>query len=358
MDRRHRPAPLRPIRTITTSSRCEAPNAISSADNKQLRLKQHSDQHSQYSNGGQHTAYIDCQSSPRIHSSTGSFSSSNSTSPSEGQFSTHSDFKIPFSPHDVYPSDAIPATSQDFAALFPSDRKLLIHHDDATSDGNMNLRVETIVQGPGGPRKLILFHLRMHDLKDRQFSFRRYCRDSGREICHSERQRLVEKSRSSHLNAQRSLSLALSPFRQEFMSGEDNLALQKEAHRSNRDDHNSGSPTGTCSPALSDTTRLQFSNYAHIDLNKRGPKKSRRYEYEFRGTKYEWKRHTRYDDNVQTISYHLINQKTSRSIAHITPACLTARQAREEEESGGWVPPCSLQITDRSTFRKLTDVAE
>src|SRR5438045_7130949 len=88
---------------------------------------------------------------------------------------------------------------------FPSSRRLLIQHDDSTLDGNMNLRIETEHNGGKPPHQL--FHLRMHDLKSRQFSFRRHCRESGREVCHCNRKLalpLVERP-----GLQRSVSNAL-----------------------------------------------------------------------------------------------------------------------------------------------------
>jgi hypothetical protein len=86
------------------------------------------------------------------------------------------------------PDNLVAASPKDFAELFPSARKLLIKHDDTTIDGNMNLRIDTSVKTTSGQLKdMTLFHLRMHDLKRREFSIRRYCRDSGREVCHSSR---------------------------------------------------------------------------------------------------------------------------------------------------------------------------
>lgn len=85
-----------------------------------------------------------------------------------------------------FPSDALASTPSSFADLFPSTRRLLIRHDDVTIDGNMNLRVDTVVPCRDGYQQdVILFHLRMYDLFSRKCSFRRYCRDSGREVCHS-----------------------------------------------------------------------------------------------------------------------------------------------------------------------------
>ncbi|KAM0796081.1 hypothetical protein BDR22DRAFT_567082 [Usnea florida] len=63
-----------------------------------------------------------------------------------------------------------------------------IRHDSTTIDGNMNLRVDTKARElDGGKIDLQLFHLRMYDVKRREFSLRRYSRDSGREVCISSR---------------------------------------------------------------------------------------------------------------------------------------------------------------------------
>ncbi|KAG6016508.1 hypothetical protein E4U54_001285 [Claviceps lovelessii] len=88
-----------------------------------------------------------------------------------------------------------PSDPRSFRYLFPSWDCLSIRHDDTTPDGNMNLRVDTVALGLGGsgghgdgPVTVQLFHLRMHDLVRRHFSLRRYCRDSGREVCFSKRE--------------------------------------------------------------------------------------------------------------------------------------------------------------------------
>ncbi|KAG0122685.1 hypothetical protein HOY82DRAFT_619832 [Tuber indicum] len=86
------------------------------------------------------------------------------------------------------PPQASPSTPSEFAELFPSTRCLSIRHDDSTLDGNMNLRVDTNVAAVGDVGKNVtLFHLRMYDLRTRDFSLRRYGRDCGREVAHIKR---------------------------------------------------------------------------------------------------------------------------------------------------------------------------
>lgn len=111
-------------------------------------------------------------------------------------------------------------------------------------------------------------------------------------------------------------------------------------------------------PVLSDTILLEFSNYAHVELSRHGSSTSKRYEYEYWSTKYQWRRESRKEGDLHTISYHLINLRTGRTIAHLVPEILTPLEAVEEEAKGGWVPPCSLWISDAGVYGRMPDVAE
>jgi hypothetical protein len=290
-----------------------------------------------------------------------------STLPSEEDLTHQQPFEVAATHHDVYASDATPSNPAEFAALFPSNRRLLIHHDDATSDGNMNLRVDTYLPSADGRRrKLTLFHLRMHDLKDRRFSLRRYCRESGREICSSNRKHAFTSSlMSTRSNIQQSLGTAFQQLRlsHEESSPSRNSGSRRDlGYESTKDQYHSrpgrGSHASKAPHSATNTIQLEFSNYAHVDVDSRGSKRSKRHEYEFWGTRYTWKRQVYRDGGFEEVSYHLISDKTSKSIAHITPEPLTAREALEEEELGSWVPPCTMRIIDESVFRGLTDVAE
>jgi hypothetical protein len=276
-----------------------------------------------------------------------------------------SEFEIPNGSHAVYASDAIPSTPAEFAEFFPSNRRLLINHDDTTSDGNMNLRVDTeIFEAGGRSRKLTLFHLQMHDLKDRDFSLRRHCRESRRQVCSSSSRHLPSLSfapKSSYVQPSFDLAsqqLRLFPSR----SVSSNNSNSNEA--SSRDLVRADSPSATAlclsnkQPSFRKTIQLDFANYAQIDVNKIATKRSDGYGFEFWGTKYEWRCQTYQFGSIEEVSYHLLSDKTSKSIAHITPTALTAREAQEEEAFGGWVPPCTMRITDSSGFRSLTEIAE
>ena len=269
-------------------------------------------------------------------------------------------------PEDFLPAHALSSTPLDFADFFPSTRRLCIRHDDSTLDGNMNLRVDTDVRTfDGRNMDLTLFHLRMHDLKNREFSFRRYCRDSGREVCHSSRKYAKPATKRRPI-LQRSMSNALSSFR--FKSENNTTTIQSLKRQDSGYDSMSEDEEETASttssrdysriPMPTNTTQLEFSNYAHIDVKRRGTKASKRYEFDYWGTNYAWKRVSRKDSHRKETSYHLINTETNTAVALIVPVTLTTAEARTEDSKGGWVPPCSMWITDERLIKGLTDVAE
>lgn len=263
---------------------------------------------------------------------------------------------------------AIPSTPPDFAEYFPSTRRLNIRHDDATWDGNMNLRVDTEIRGSEGHRAdLTLFHLRMHDLKNREFSLRRYCRDSGREVCHSSR-KYTKPATVRRPGLQRSMSNALSTFRSKSenkMTTTMSLKRSDSGYDSCSDDETNADACSQSSNSHStlslptNTIRLEFSNYAHVDVKRRGAKSSKRYEYEYWGTSYAWKRTVTRRGRFREVSFQLVDTKTSNILAHIVPAALTEAESCEEDAKGGWVPPCSLWISDERILHGFwPDVAE
>lgn len=263
-------------------------------------------------------------------------------------------------------SNTTPSTPDDFSRWFPTTRRMFIRHDDSTLDGNMNLQVYTEIPHQGPKVDLTLFHLRMHDLKNREFSLRRYCRESGREVCHSSRK--YTQPTVKRPGFQRSMSNALSTLRGKSDSKTaifESLKRHDSGYGSLSDDDLSmegmqNSPKGRASiPLPTNTTHLEFSNYAHVDIKRRGAKTSKRYGFEYWGTEYAWKRVATHQGNVKQVAYHLVDTRTSSAIAHIVPDIMTTREAREEESKGGWVPPCSLYISNQKIeYEQLTDVAE
>ncbi|OLN88194.1 hypothetical protein CCHL11_00342 [Colletotrichum chlorophyti] len=266
------------------------------------------------------------------------------------------------------PLDAVdvrPSTPHDFAQLFPSMNKLSIRHDDLTPDGNMNLRVDALAPGAGTrrPYNIQLFHLRMYDLARRDFSLRRYCRDSGREVCNAKRKYLDEPAADeTRPTLQRSVSSAIKTLSKK--------STRKPLSRTNSGGSVFGSKTFSEPPSPkhkpdpkspTNSIKLEFSNYARVDLHRRGSgKSSKRYAFDWWGHTYTWRRVP--DPNLPTaVSFHLVrdnNTSPSSSVAHIVPEPRSPTQLLDDEASGAWVPPCHMWISDPSVLEAVTDVAD
>ena len=282
------------------------------------------------------------------------------------------EFEVP-EYREVVERDLRPSTPSDFADFFPSTRRLYIRHDDTTYDGNMNLRVDT--ETGHGRRKgnVQLFHMRMHDLKKREFSIRRYERSSGREVCHSSR-KYSKPATERRPAITRSVSNAFASMRSggrpEFKRANSGLST----HSSHSSKHSKRQDSGYGSEDEDDvesfmadkksiqiptnTTKLEFSNYAQVEVKRRGTKSSKRYDFEYWGYSYSWKRVSEKDGDGKAVSYHLFKGDGGHAVAHIVPEMRSPSQIRAEDEAGGWVPPCSMWISDKSVLEALTDVAE
>ncbi|EEY22148.1 conserved hypothetical protein [Verticillium alfalfae VaMs.102] len=264
-----------------------------------------------------------------------------------------------------------PSNAQDFAKLFPSMERLSIRHDDSTPDGNLNLRVDTVV--PGRRRLAIqLFHLRMHDLARRDFSLRRYCRDSGREICSCKRQYDLPSHEERHgmqhsmtnalkaLGGHRTLShasagIASSAGNVRPQSGTMSHDESPVLHPSNHSLSFQHQPQNE--PVPTNTMKLEFSNYARVNISRRGHSGSKRYEFEWWGHSYQWRRVL--DRNLGVVSFHLIQDGVSnRPVAHIVPETRSPNQVESDERAGDWVPPCHMWISDQSIIDAATNVAD
>lgn len=272
--------------------------------------------------------------------------------------------------YEAFPSEAVASTPPTFAGLFPSCRRLLVRHDDTTRDGNLNLRVSTLVtESRGRPCEVILFHLRMLDLQDRKFSIRRYCRQSGREVCHSSRkyQKLADVSPSwksalwtfrpkphprrtsiSHLKRQDS----------GYKSGTDEEEEEEEEVCKGKQLTKGDARPAPKNPSPTNTMKLEFSNYAHVDVERKGSRIAKRYDYEYWSTKYQWRRSLQHDGDSEEVSYHLYDLNRPKPIAHIVPEPLSPMEALDEESKGGWIPPASIWISDSSIFKTMSDIAE
>lgn len=266
---------------------------------------------------------------------------------------------------------ALPSTPPDFAELFPSTRRLAIRHDDSSADGNMNLSCTTKVEMDYGmTRDMTLFHLRMYDLKKREFSLRRYCRDSGREVCHSVR-KYQKSAAEKRPGFQRSLSNALATLKSKSDSKTPTLASLKRSdsgYESIKTAHSTqhlegrpqsaGNVVRAHAPIPTNTTKLEFSNYAQVDVKRRGTKSSKRYEFEYWGSTFSWKRVARKDDLGKEVSYHLFRANSDQPLAHIIPDRLSPSEQQDEAVKGGWIPPCSLWISDERLCQLKNDVSE
>lgn len=281
------------------------------------------------------------------------------------------EYQVPQYRHEPLPSEAIPTTPRDFAELFPTGKRISIRHDDATIDGNMNLRVDTQVEERGHRKQsYTLFHLRMQDLRTREFSLRRYCRESGREVCHSIRkyQKPPAEKRPVLQRASTALaSLVKSDSRPSTSSGlkrsdsgyesVPGMVEEDEAEADPRPKAVGYAKGRALIPT--NTIKLEFSNYAHLDVKRRGAKSYKRYAFEYWGHDYSWKRIVKKENNHEIISYYLVRDDNDKEpLAHICPVRLTSQEAHEEQARGGWVPPCYMRITDEQILRSDTDISE
>lgn len=256
-----------------------------------------------------------------------------------------------------------------FAEYFPTMQRLHICHDDTTSDGNMNLRVDV----DGRKEKIQLFHLRMQDIKKREFSLRRYERSSGREVCKSSRKYQEPSAPKRPATISRSVSNAFATFKKpdfkrtnssqstrSYKSHKKELKRQDSGYVSEEDEDDfenfMNKSRGIKVPT--NTTKLEFSNYAQVEVKRRGAKSSKRYEFEYWGHDYTWRRVIKKDGQGKEVSFHLYKGESVPAVARIVPDLRDMAQVREEEKNGGWVPPCSLWIHDQSVLEALTDVAD
>jgi len=308
--------------------------------------------------------------SPR--SSVGTYAS---TVEEEDDFAEQPEYKVPEHSQPYAPT-AVAATPSDFSELFPSHRRLTVRHDDSTIDGNMNLRIDTEVTMHGGRRcDMTLFHLRMHDLRDREFSLRRYCRDSGREVCHTARK--LQKPAVENLKRpgfQRSLSNALSNMRSRssdqraptlstLSRNDSGYASTNGFVRSSTDVDDQCRPASANvalqqEPPEPNTIKLEYSNYAQIAVRRAGRSGMKRYEFEYWGVQYMWKRHVRNDEHVPSVSFHLVKTGSDIVLAYIVPFTLSPAQLAEERAKGGWIPPCSMWVADEAIVLGSKDVAD
>jgi hypothetical protein len=262
--------------------------------------------------------------------------------------------------HICYEPDALATSPAEFGELFPSTRRILIQHDDTTHDGNLNLRLDTeLTVSRGHKVKLTLFHLRMYDLAERQFSLRRYQRQSGREVCNSKRKYLKPVAKaSSSPSTRRSLTATLTKMNLKTLKSKPrpNTAQELGEDEESDDDLNFLATQAEVEATIpTDSVKIEFSNYAQVQLDgaKRGEHK---YDFEYWGERYSWRRNVYRDESELVFSFELVKLSSGACIAHITPDKLSLRQARQEAAQGSWVPPCSMRLTEKDISNDLGDV--
>ncbi|GAM84952.1 hypothetical protein ANO11243_029550 [Dothideomycetidae sp. 11243] len=271
---------------------------------------------------------------------------------------------------DTYYDDTTPTTPSDFSRLFPSTRRLSIAHDDSTADGNMNLKITTQVRTPKGrAQNMTLFHLRMYDLESRKFSLRRYDRNSGREVCHSVR-RYHKPSDHPRPGLQKTISNAFALLRTKsdtrmstMISTPGRTAHGDLKHPYNEDSfesrpNSSGHDSRMLAHTPKDTTKLEFSNYAQVEVKRRGQKSNRRYELEYWGSTYQWKRIIVHEGGDEIVCYHLVHTGEGDVLAKIIPKPLSPVERRHESYKGGWIPPCAMWISDERVVHAQNDVSD
>lgn len=313
---------------------------------------------------------------PPPRSSTDTYAST-----SEEELADESDdmpeYDVPQYRHDPVPGEAIPTTPRDFGELFPTAKRLSIRHDDATIDGNMNLRVDTQIEERGHRKQsYTLFHLRMQDLRTREFSLRRYCRESGREVCHSIRKYQTPPAEKRPVLQRASTALAnlvkpdaRPPTSSSLKRSDSGYESVRGGLHVDDDDDDEIAESRPKSVGYSkgralmptNTIKLEFSNYAHLDVKRRGAKSYKRYAFEHWGHDYSWKRIVKKESNRdhETISYYLVRDDNDKEpLAHICPVHLSQEEAHEEAARGGWVPPCYMRITDETILQSKTDISE
>ncbi|KAI8931217.1 hypothetical protein NX059_011566 [Plenodomus lindquistii] len=288
------------------------------------------------------------------------------------------EYDVPAYRHEPLPCDAIPTTPRDFGELFPTAKRLSIRHDDATIDGNMNLRVDTQLEERGHRKQsYTLFHLRMQDLRTREFSLRRYCRDSGREVCHSirkyqqpptEKRPVLQRASTALANLVKSESrpttsagLKRSDSGYESFRGTPNVNEDEDDYVSSEMRPKSVGYSKGRALMPTNTIKLEFSNYAHLDVKRRGAKSYKRYAFEHWGVDYSWKRIVKKDSqyNHESVSYYLVRDDNDKEpLAHICPVRSSPEETREEFARGGWVPPCYMRITDERILNSDSDISD
>ncbi|KAK5080580.1 hypothetical protein LTR05_008523 [Lithohypha guttulata] len=298
---------------------------------------------------------LDDQSFAR--SSTSSIDTYASTQASEEDLPCLSLDDFPRERRQCFDPDAIPSTPADFAELFPSTQRLMIQHDDSTLDGNMNLRLDIdFTSKSGRRRKMTLFHLRMHDLKERKFSLRRYWRNSGREVSSCKRKYIHDIPAGLKPNMRRS-STAPELHRRDVSRHDSGY----ESDNDDEDDFMEKLRAFTIAKNLKATIptngiQIEFSNYAQVVMEPACHDDRKQYSFEYWGKQYTWKKRPLRDGDETITSYELVNVETHQKMASMVPDALSAEETSFELSQGAWIPASSMRILQQNISDDLGDV--
>ena len=83
----------------------------------------------------------------------------------------------------------------------------------------------------------------------------------------------------------------------------------------------------------------------------------RRYDVEYWGVKYHWRRLVLRDGEDEQICYHLTRTGSTDVLAKIMPEPSSPLEQRHEERKGAWVPRCAMWISDETVLHSQ-DVSE
>lgn len=251
-------------------------------------------------------------------------------------------------------NDSTPSDPTQFARLFPSRRTFIIKHDDSVADGHMNLRMDTVYDRPGRrSKKLTLFYLRMYELETRHFAIRRYGRDCGREVANTSRK--FTKPAAARPGLPRTVSKAFQSFR-----GKQDMAMGIKRQDSGLSSDDEDENVNHDGPQATNTCTLDFSNYARIELNRKGQKASKKYDFEYWGKAYTWKRQVRRDGLTDTTTLTMFDSN-STPIATITPLECDSVSI-DDRARGRFVPASELHFClperdiRKQSFVDLADV--
>ncbi|KJZ72989.1 hypothetical protein HIM_07561 [Hirsutella minnesotensis 3608] len=262
-----------------------------------------------------------------------------------------------------------PSDPYTFGRLFPCMDRLAIRHDDASIDGNMNLRVEMVVTSGSSSSSHYSAAQQHQPRRRRQATLQARLRLASVVV-------VVVGRRLLRGTGLLPLRLGRAALRQDALlppvvvvvggvvglgdvAKVGVLALLPQVPRlAQLLGNDTTQPARPQQPPVSlrvptDTIKLEFSNYARVDVRRRGPK---RYEFDWWGHSYAWRRSV--DKTLNTVSFHLVRDGRGDPVAHIVPEVRSPTQVDEEDRAGGWIPPCYMWISDPSVVEAVTDVAD